>query len=292
MEWWKPKINEEVTLRFTATPNQYKTNTFDEGKCPICDMADKYTKRKEQVMSFITRLGWETSPIGQAIIKSLDEKIELYSAKATPAPVVVTQPAPVPDVATKVSDKDIEAWKTMTPAEKLQWCKTNLGMSSLVSKIINRANNYSAIMGGNANVIPAQSSTIVGSGNHTFGDAKKVADPVVNPVSDIKAADIRESATKVDKADKIVSIKREPEKKAQLTTKFNLTVEYIRNEVMPTLHKYSLHEVDAFSALFAKFRKDPEYAVALTVLDRSVFKITPEIAVNMVVTLYDQGHLK
>lgn len=132
----------------------------------------------------------------------------------------------------------------------------------------------------------------VGSGNHTFGDTKKVVDPVVNPVSDIKAADIRKSASKVDKVDKIISIKREPEKKAQLTTKFNLTVEYIRNEVMPTLHKYSLHEVDAFSALFAKFRKDPEYAVALTVLDRSVFKMTPEIAVNMVVTLYDQGHLK
>jgi hypothetical protein len=283
MEWWKPKINEEVTLRFTSTPNQYKTNTFDEGKCPICDVADKYKKRKEQVMSFITRLGWETSPIGQAIIKSLDEKIELYSAKATPAPVVVAQPAPVPDVAIKVSDKDIEAWKTMTPDEKLQWCKTNLGMSSVVSKIINRANNYSTIMGGNANVIPSNPSSVV-----IGGDAKKV----VKPVSDIKAADIRESATKVDKADKIISIKREPEKKAQLTTKFNLTVDYIRNEVMPTLHKYSLHEVDAFSALFAKFRKDPEYAVALTVLDRSVFKITPEIAVNMVVTLYEQGHLK
>jgi len=291
MEWWKPKINEPVTLRFTATPNEYKTNTFPEGKCPICDEADKYKKRKEQVMSFITRLGWETSPIGQAIVKSLDEKIALYSAKpATPEPAPV-QPTPKPD-AVIVSDKDIEAWKTMTPAEKLQWCKTNLGMSSLVSKIINRANNYSAIMGGHANVIPAQSSTIVGSGTHTFGDAKKVVDPVVKPVSDIKAADIRESATKVDKVDKIVSIKREPEKKAQLTTKFTLPVEYIRNEVMPTLHKYSLHEVDAFSALFAKFRKDPEYAVALTVLDRSVFKITPEIAVNMVVTLYDQGHLK
>lgn len=284
MKWWKPKNNEEVTLRFTSTPNQYKTNTFDEGKCPICDMADKYKKRKEQVMSFITRLGWETSPIGQSIIKSLDEKIEMYSTKDTPAPVL--------GVATKVSDKDIEAWKTMTPAEKLQWCKTNLGMSSLLSRIINRANNYSAIMGGSENAIPAQSSTTVGSGNHTFGDAKKVVDPVVNPVSDIKAADIRESATKLDKADKIISIKREPEKKAQLTTKFNLTVDYIRNEVMPTLHKYSLHEVDAFSALFAKFRKDPEYAVALTVLDRYVFKITPEIAVNMVVTLYDQGHLK
>lgn len=270
MEWWKPKLNEEVTLRFTATPNEYKSNIFKEGECPICDIADKYKKRKEQVMSFITKLGWETSPIGQAIIKSLDEKIELYSAKTTPTPVVVTQPTPVPDVAVNASDKDIEAWKTMTPDEKLQWCKTNLGMSSLVSKIINRANNYSTIMGGNA----------------------KVVDPVVNPVSDIKAADIRESASKVDKVDKIVSIKREPEKKAQLTTKFNLTVEYIRNEVMPTLHKYSLHEVDAFSALFAKFRKDPEYAVALTVLDRSAFKITPEIAVNMVVTLYDQGHLK
>ena len=77
----------------------------------------------------------------------------------------------------------------------------------------------------------------------------------------------------------------------KVTTKFNLTVDYIKKNVMPILHKYGMHEVDAFSAVFARFRSDPDYAVVLTVKDFSVFEMTPDIAINLIVHLYDEGHL-
>jgi hypothetical protein len=81
-------------------------------------------------------------------------------------------------------------------------------------------------------------------------------------------------------------------KKHQLTTKFNLTVKYIRDNIMPILHRYTLHEVDAFSALFAKFRTEPDYSVVLTVQDNQVFKVTPEMMILMVVKLYEEDKIK
>lgn len=81
-------------------------------------------------------------------------------------------------------------------------------------------------------------------------------------------------------------------KKHQLTTKFNLTVKYIRDNIMPILHKYTLHEVDAFSALFAKFRTEPDYSVVLTVQDNQVFNVTPEMMIAMIVKLYEEDKIK
>jgi len=81
-------------------------------------------------------------------------------------------------------------------------------------------------------------------------------------------------------------------KKSQLTTKFNLTVKYIRDNIMPILHRYTLHEVDAFSALFAKFRTEPDYSVVLTVQDNQVFTVTPEMMIRMVVKLYEEDKIK
>lgn len=81
-------------------------------------------------------------------------------------------------------------------------------------------------------------------------------------------------------------------KKGQLTTTFDLTVDYIRKNIMPILYNYSLHEVDAFSALFAKFRKDADYAVVLKVVDTEKFPVTPEIMITLVTKLYDDGLLK
>lgn len=264
MDFFKPKKDEPTTLRFTVTPNTYKSKTFsDSDHCPVCSDLDKYTARRGKVADFIKNIGWNDSPLGQAILKSLDDKITELTPKPTPALVAPK----TPDIPIHLTEKDFADWKTMTPAQKLAWCRKNLGMHSLLQKII----NASAITGGKDNVIVPQSAIIGGQSNTI--PAGKVIGLGTHTVA--KPADPKPAPTK-------------PEKKGQLTTKFNLTVDYIRQNIMPILDRYSLHEVDAFSALFAKFRSDSEYAVVLTVQDSSIFRMTPEMAVNMVVTLYEQ----
>ena len=144
--------------------------------------------------------------------------------------------------------------------------------------------------------LPAHNSTITGGKSNVINVAKKDDGVIGNPIDlymGMTSNDIRESSKIEQSADRIISNKKDGKDKikARLTTKFTLTVDYIKQNVMPILHKYGMHEVDALSAVFARFRSDPDYAVALTVKDFSVFEMTPDIAINLIVHLYDKGHL-
>lgn len=179
-----------------------------------------------------------------------------------------------------------DSWASMNTTQKMQWCITNLDSDALLTQMIKKEYDklpvqYSAITGGKYNVIKA---------------AEKDDGVIGKPLDlymGMSSNDIRESSKIEQSADRIISIKKDgkDERKAQLTTKVNLTVDYIKQNVMPILHKYTMHEVDAFSALFARFRSDPDYSVVLTVKDFSVFEMTPDIAINLIVHLYDAGNL-
>lgn len=282
MKWWKPKDPQATTqLRFITKPNTYNTDST-EGKCPICDELDVMKTRLDKIKKFIVNIGAEDNAVGKAILKATNDKnttLESYMTKPT---VQLNQPIP-------------SNWGSMKIHEKMQWCITNLDADALLTKMIKTEfDKQSTIIGGSSDTINKSGySSIVGG-----------KDNVINKSSDILPNDIKKSSDIERSADRIISITkadkteskphlttRKVNRTPQLTTKFNLTVDYIKQNIMPILYKYSMHEVDAFSALFARFRSDPDYGVALTVSDFTVFKMTPEMAINMVVHLYEQGHL-
>lgn len=269
MEWWKPEDkNKPTQVRFIGTPNTYDSSHWVKAKetgksCPICNELESEKTRRDNLFAFLKNIGAEDSAVGKAILKVSDEKIAMLEPKVTKT--VSAMRMPIPD-----------SWASMNTTQKMQWCITNLDSDALLTQMIKKEFDklpvqYSTITGGKSNVI--------GQGTHSFGC--------------ISSDDVKKSIKIEQSADCIISIKKDgkDERKAQLTTKVNLTVDYIKQNVMPILHKYTMHEVDAFSALFARFRSDPDYSVVLTVKDFSVFEMTPDIAINLIVHLYDAGNL-
>lgn len=278
MDWWKPQDKNQTTkIRFNATPNTYSSTHWVKGTgktgCPICDELESEKTRRDNLFAFLKNIGAEDSAVGKAILKVSDEKIAMLEPKVTKT--VTAMRMPIPD-----------SWSSMNITQKMQWCITNLDADALLTQMIKKEFDK----------LPAHNSTITGGKSNVINVAKKDDGVIGNPIDlymGMTSNDIRESSKIEQSADRIISNKKDGKDKikAQLTTKFNLTVDYIKQNVMPILHKYGMHEVDAFSAVFARFRSDPDYAVVLTVKDFSVFEMTPDIAINLIVHLYDEGHL-
>lgn len=278
MNWWKPQdTNQTTKIRFNATPNTYSSTHWVKGTgksgCPICDELESEKTRRGNLFAFIKNIGAEDSAVGKAILKAFDEKIAMLEPKVIKTATVMRMPIP-------------DSWSSMDITQKMQWCITNLDADALLTQMIKKEFDK----------LPTQNSTITGGKSNVINVAKKDDGVIGNPIDlymGMTSNDIRESSKIEQSADRIISIKKDgkDQRKAQLTTKFNLTVDYIKQNVMPILHKYGMHEVDAFSAVFARFRSDPDYAVVLTVKDFSVFEMTPDIAINLIVHLYDEGHL-
>lgn len=274
MDWWKPQDKNQTTkIRFNATPNTYSSTHWVKGTgksgCPICDELESEKTHRDNLFAFLKNIGAEDSAVGKAILKVSDEKIAMLEPKVTKTATVMRMSIP-------------DSWSSMNITQKMQWCITNLDADALLTQMIKKEFDK----------LPAQNS-----GSSNVIRATKKDDGLIGKPIDLymgmTSNDIRESSEIEQSADCIISIKKDgkDQRKAQLTTKFNLTVDYIKKNVMPILHKYGMHEVDAFSAVFARFRSDPDYAVVLTVKDFSVFEMTPDMAINLIVHLYDAGHL-
>ena len=252
MDWWKPQDKIQTTkIRFNAKPNNYSSTHWVKGTGKSCPICNELESEK------ICR-----DNIAKFIknIGAEDNAVGKAILKAFDEKIAMLEPK-VTKTVTAMRMPIPDSWSSMNITQKMQWCITNLDADALLTQMIKKEFDK----------LPAQNSTNVG----------------------ISSDDLKKSSEIEQSADRIISIKKDgkDQRKAQLTTKFNLTVDYIKKNVMPILHKYGMHEVDAFSAVFARFRSDPDYAVVLTVKDFSVFEMTPDMAINLIVHLYDAGHL-
>ena len=278
MNWWKPQDKNQTTkIRFNATPNNYSSTHWVKGTgksgCPICNELESEKTRRDNLFAFLKNIGAEDSAVGKAILKVSDEKIAMLEPKVTKT--VTAMRMPIPD-----------SWSSMNITQKMQWCITNLDADALLTQMIKKEFDK----------LPRQNSAITSDKSNVINTAKNDDGVIGKPIDlymGMSSNDIQKSSKIEQSADRIISIKKDgkDQRKAQLTTKFNVTVDYIKQNVMPILYKYTMHEVDAFSALFARFRSDPDYSVVLTVKDFSVFEMTPDIAINLIVHLYDAGNL-
>ena len=253
MNWWKPQDKNQTTkIRFNATPNNYSSTHWVKGTGKSgCPICDELESEKTRRGNLF------------AFIKNIgaeDSAVGKAILKVSDEKIAMLEPK-VTKTVTAMRMPIPDSWSSMNITQKMQWCITNLDADALLTQMIKKEFDK----------LPTQNSTNAG----------------------ISSDDLKKSSKIEQSADRIISIKKDgkDQRKAQLTTKFNLTVDYIKQNVMPILHKYGMHEVDAFSAVFARFRSDPDYAVVLTVKDFSVFEMTPDMAINLIVHLYDAGHL-